>query len=76
MELQLIQVEIKCIDDEPHVIVVETGEELEVSFGNFDNAIFVKYQDVEYLVDTDYPCWSGGNGVLRLHGTANRQPWY
>jgi len=75
MELKVIPVEIKCINDEPHVFVVETGEKLEVAFGNFDNGIFVKYQGEEYLIDTDYPCWAGGNGVLRLRGTTERSPW-
>ena len=70
MKRNIIQVEIKCIDNQPHVFLVETGEELEVVFGNFENAIFVKYVDKEYLVETDYPCWAGGTGYLRLSGSS------
>ncbi len=75
MELTLIRVEIKCIDDKPYVFVSETGEELEIAFGNFEDGIFVKYQDEEYLIDTMYPCWAGGDGVLRLQSTPKQEWW-
>lgn len=66
MELRILQVEIRCVDDMPRVFIIETGEELEVVYGNFEDAIFVRYLDDEYLVDIDYPCAAGGEGVLHL----------
>ena len=66
MELKIIPVEIRCINNEPQVTIVESGEVLEVVLGNFEGGIFVKYLGDEYLIDTDYPCWAGGNGVLHL----------
>ena len=42
MGISILLVEIKCINDQPYVFNIETWEELEVTYGNFEDAIFVK----------------------------------